>query len=92
MTFFELNTGVVDFPWTFIHFLIPLAIAWILTRAYSPIVAAIIVVLILVAWEAIEFSQGPSGFGGSESDVNQIADLIVGVVGMITGIILARRR
>lgn len=90
MSFFDLNTGILDIPWTLVHIVVPFILILILSRFVSLRNAFFIALSGVILWELFELTQGPGGFGGSESIVNHVADLFIGLVAIGLGLLVVR--
>lgn len=92
MSIFASNTGWFDL-WTSVHLLFGFAFTWGLiigSRGRAVGFGVALIVVLAVIWELFEVSQGPGGFGGSETGINLFWDIIAAVVGAWFAFFVAR--
>lgn len=66
--------------WGFAHMLLG-AVWFVFFSKVSPVWSLSALVVFSLGWEFLELIQGPAGFGGSETPLNQIFDIITNLLG-----------
>lgn len=86
-----LNLGFVDL-WTLIHAAAGFMLAFLFLRPGkgNNVLFFWMIGLALLGWEVLEVAQGRGGFGGSESGINIITDIIAGLIGAAIGYLALR--
>lgn len=80
---FASNAGLFDL-WTLVHIGtgIVIGLLYIGPKERNLGKAFIIWSLLFIAWEIFELGQPSGGFGGAESGLNLLSDVIMGVLGL----------